>query len=608
MSAVHGEEFYSKIAKLAEACVQHEGIVLQIDYQESLHLYQCWYNGKPIDNLDDTTEAPPKLVFEMEGQRDQPAGELPTGAANDTTSPTVPTGGVTTDPTVQAIQMAASSGAVPLSLPPEVLNTFAVIGTVTWTNRQAQNTLLAHYPLGPRLNPYTAHLSAMWGAWGGGIEIRVTVSGSGIFAGKLMMALVPPGVDVLRVANPGALPHALLDARTTDPVVFHLPDVRNTTFHLMDDITNVPELGIWIFNPLINPFSSNDVLSSCTLTIETRPSGDFQFGMLLPPNTAQNSSASPAGLLPRRLGQSRGNRTGRVVIGLRSVALGTQTNHHWNANGTTYGWSVGNPDTITVQTQGGDNTSRMRAVRGTQCPIVRDVANHWPDYSTSYQLLGSSADVSYNGTSNRNMRGVACLAYTMDGYSNNVVTDTAWTVVPLNGQRMGNDKFRPGVVVSAENQLIMSLSTSTLTGGVYLLDPVAVNGPTPTIENTCLTLNNASRVVGPIGTNNVLLWQESLFSDTGATSYCLASQLQLTAEIFSNGPVAIPANHFAVFAVSSSGGDWQLGISQEGFIYSGVPVGNSVLLPEDTTFTYVGLFPVNTPLQGFLTGGGHSLY
>ena len=50
----------------------------------------------------------------------------------------------------------------------------------------------------------------MWGAWGGGIEFRLTVSGSGIFAGRLMVALVPPGVDASTIRNPGGLPHAFV--------------------------------------------------------------------------------------------------------------------------------------------------------------------------------------------------------------------------------------------------------------------------------------------------------------------------------------------------------------------------------------------------------------
>nr|AQQ78876.1 putative minor structural protein [Bat sapovirus] len=105
-----------------------------------------------------------------------------------------------------------------------------------------------------------------------------------------------------------------------------------------------------------------------------------------------------------------------------------------------------------------------------------------------------------------------------------------------------------------------------------------------------------------------MLWKEEIRSDTRGTSYCLASQLQSTADIFSEGPVSIPENHFAVFAVSSSGGDWQVGITPEGFCYTGGSVGSSVILTDDTTFTFIGLFPYTTPLQGFATAGGHALY
>ena len=608
MAAVHGPEFYEKVAQVAQKCADAEGLVLSISYTESITTYEAWYHGKSPVLEPVTTEVPDKLVFEMEGLGDQ--GALPQGAANDSTAPNVPTGGVTTDPVVQGVQMAAATGALNLSLPPEVINTFAVLGNLTWTNRQSPGTLVGSYRLGPHVNPYLAHLSAMWGAWGGGIEFRVTVSGSGLFAGKLMVAIVPPGIDATKMPTPGALPHALLDARTTDPVVFELPDVRATAYHLMGDLDGVPTIGLWVFNALINPFSSNDSLAACTVTIETRPKAEFTFGMLLPPNTAESNNSNPANLLPRRLGFSRGNRIGGLIRGAQIVATANQSNHHWNASGRTFGWSIGPPDTVVVQTYDQSGTEpKWRRVFGTDTPIITKVANHWPDYSVSGPVTGTSSlslDASGGGVA-RNWSGVACLAAMMNGTTYDVDTDNARMVLPATGT-LTSSSFQPGLTLG-DNQVLFLLSNeSRFTGGVVLFNPISTNGTLNTIGERCLSLPSGGRTVGPLGPNTPLLWKEQLRSDSGRSAYCLCSQLQLTSDVFSEGPVNIPANHFAVFAVSSSGGDWQIGITPEGFCYTSGTVGSSVILNEETTFNFVGVFPYTTPLQGFATRAGHSLY
>nr|WBV74378.1 polyprotein [Bat sapovirus BtSY2] len=614
MASQHGPEFYEEMSKLAQQCASAEGLVLMTCYSESLITYNNWYVGVNTEQLSGGTEPPEKLVFEMEGAADgTPAGGAsapPPGTATDATAPTVTTGALVTSPATQMLDMMANSGATPTTIPLEVSNTFAVVQNVTWTTRQSIGTVLASFPLGPQINPYLSHMSAMWGAWGGGLEIRITVSGSGMFAGRLMAALVPPGVDPQTIRAPGALPHAMIDARVTDPVVFPLPDVRSTNYHLMNSPGDVPTLGLWVFNPLINPFGSTEVISACTVTVESRPSADFNFGMLLPPLTNSASAHTPQNLLPRRLGFTRGNRVGGQVVGATISATGSQVNHHWNASGTTFGWSLGPVDLLRVQTTSiTGNAPPLRMVQGVDCPIIQGVPNHWPDFAASHLISGITTFTTAGVT---HVRGAASPALSANGATFNTDMTTARCLLYCSGTL--NSTNTPTLVdyVSADSLFVCSTATSAnVGGGEWVSNRMVINGDpasSTTMGSSALSLRNGARVVGPIGTNNVLLWQEQTWSDSDGMGTVLASQLETTSAIFAEGPVSIPPNMFAVFSVSSAGGDWQIGITPEGYCYTGAAVGNSITLGPDTTFSFVGLFPYNTILTGFSTSGGHPAF
>uniref|UniRef100_A0AAU7E3B4 Genome polyprotein n=1 Tax=Rousettus bat calicivirus TaxID=3141901 RepID=A0AAU7E3B4_9CALI len=613
MASQHGSEFYEEVAAVAQKVAAAEGLVLMIGYEESNLTYQSWYIGKSSPQQPDTPEVTGQLVFEMEGGGEPPAGGAsapPVGTANDSTAPNVPTGAMTTTPATQLLEMMANTGAGPTTIPMEVQRTFAVVGNLTWTNRQSINTLLGSFSLGPQVNPYLRHLSAMWGAWGGGMDFRFSISGSGMYAGRLMIALVPPGIDPTAIRNPGALPHAMLDARLTEPVVFSVPDVRATNYHTMNDPGDVPSLGLWVFNPLINPFSSNDVISSCTITAESRPSMDFCFGMLLPPSTADSASHSPSNLLPRRLGFSRGNRVGGRVTGAVVVASASQVNHHWSANGTTFGWSLGPVDLVRLQTTTTAAASVARTVRAVDAPLITGVPNHWPDFAAS-QLISNTSSITTNGSSANigSILGAAAPALSANGETLNTDMTTARCLLLANGTIGSSNAITLAGSVDSTNLLIVTTNTTaTLGGGEWVANRMLINGTTPTVGSTALSLSTGNRVVGPIGTNNILLWQEQCWSDANGMGSVACSQLEVTSDIFSQGPVAIPPNMFAVFSVSSSGGDWQIGITSEGYCYTGAAVGNSILLSADTSFTFIGLFPYNTLLQGFSAGTARAAY
>ena len=136
--------------------------------------------------------------------------------------------------------------------------------------------------------PYTKHLAQMFAGWGGAMDIRVTVSGSGLFAGKLVCGVLPPGVNPTLVNDPGVLPHALVDARITEPACFNVADVRAVDYHRTDGDEATATLGIWVLQPLINPFS-NEAVSTAWISIETKPGSLTRVGLTPGGSTPQTS-------------------------------------------------------------------------------------------------------------------------------------------------------------------------------------------------------------------------------------------------------------------------------------------------------------------------------
>lgn len=143
---------------------------------------------------------------------------------------------------------------------------------------------------------------------------------------------------------------------------------------------------------------------------------------------------------------------------------------------------------------------------------------------------------------------------------------------------------------------------------VYFI-PILLDGATGYINEKVTNLADINISYGPVGSNNVILWRERVFSSHPRPGILYSSQLESTASIFQDGPVNIPNNYMAVFNVSDTGADFQIGICPDGYMRTGSPVGTVVDLTPECTFTFVGLFPFTSPLNGpHGTGRGRSVY
>nr|WQL57388.1 polyprotein [Sapovirus sp.] len=611
----HGHSVFEEVAKLARHTARAEGLVLtNVNYDQALATYESWFIGGTGLVPDGPNEETTKLVFEMEGNGLPQAGQQQALDVPGTTGPTSSAVVVANpdQPSAQAqrMELAVATGAVSSNVPDAVRQCFALLRTFPWNTRQATGTYLGSAALSPALNPYTAHLSAMWAGWGGSMEARVTISGSGTFAGKIIVALLPPGLDPTRVRDPGVLPHAQVDARAVDPITFNINDVRAVDYHRTDGQEATSTLGFWVLQPLINPFS-HDALSTAWVSVETRPGPDFDFCLLKPPQMEMENGLSPSTLLPRHLGRSRGNRCGGFIVGMAVVAMAHQVNHHFSAAATTYGWSTlplgpcAAKITSSLQGEAPTYTGFADVSGAGEGPIIPNIPNHWPD------SCASSVIATWDSAAHRPNLGISGSIMTFDNHGDadeaQITGAMAATVDPSPSHRTQlQGSFTANTMRLLRTSGIEKIGENNK--NVYFI-PILLDGATGYINEKVTNLADINISYGPVGSNNVILWRERVFSSHPRPGILYSSQLESTASIFQDGPVNIPNNYMAVFNVSDTGADFQIGICPDGYMRTGSPVGTVVDLTPECTFTFVGLFPFTSPLNGpHGTGRGRSVY
>nr|UUW33698.1 ORF1 protein [Sapovirus sp.] len=591
----------TEIIDLVTTTAEVEGVALSMNLLSLARAeYEKWYCGLLQGQSQENPEASLKKVFVMEGdERPSPGASAPGLAGPEDNGPLVVTAPQPVAP-VQAAAMAAATGSLPSSLPPEVQATWVTLTNITWNTRQGPNTLLGALQLGPGLNPYVAHLSQMWTAWGGSMLVRLTVSGSGLYGGRLLAAVLPPGVNTADVNNPGAFPHVLIDARQTEPFTITIPDIRPTDFHVDGDNIPTCSVGLWVFNPLINPFGGNAaVVSQVYISVETKPGPDFDFAMLKPPNQRTTAGEHPRPLLPRRLGTSRGNRTGGFVSGGLIVQQWDQVNHHWDVDSVTYGWSVGPVSPLVCNIDTGNLTNGVVTVDADgKGPIMVNIPNNFPDFCAS--------TANSTGTSPSSWHTAAGPLNTFDDHWD-VAEHQVWNAVACVSDNPGTNAGTITLAsqINAANMcLVRNYGQQEHTSGTNaIFTPTWLQGQA-SVNPSVTPVYSVNRAYGPAGPNQIFLWCEEFLRDYPQRSVVYCSQLGLTANLLEHANYYIPQNNFAVWQVDTGGNTFQLGMTRTGVFYTGGAAGTTVNLTPETTFEFVGFFPISTALMGPVSATG----
>ncbi|BBA54663.2 polyprotein [Sapovirus GX/HgTa2] len=581
-SAAWGKEFFEDFEAKAAALAKQELLPYTgVEYSEAMHVLTS-ISSKPPEG-----EA---IVYVMEGPKGSTEGEAPTQLADGVQASTVgpPVLVNPTPPNVreQAVAAVNATGGWPDNIPGEVRESYCVYGNLTWNNRSGVNTLLGFLRLGPEINPYTAHIYKMFGGWSGSMTIRVSVSGSGIYAGKLMLAILPPGLDPNAVTAPGAYPHAILDARATVAFSVDLFDIRNTDFHYPGD-DRVVTFGVWVYQPLINPFQVNGD-SNALVTIETKPGPDFRFCLIKSPDQTIETT-QPTDVLPRRLLNATENRLGLAVDAMVIVNAGYQVNHHFNSAGETFGWStvpVGDVVLAMDTSQiGNQQVFRVRPVDGGD-PVVRGIPDHWPDSCASTTInnnansltgVGVAGGVMFVNGEDANEENFRCAKACVSTNGTNL--EAAITT-----QNIAVDFYNNATTAPAHTRVVFK--------PLFMGNATGNTGPREAVTN----LAGQNPTFGPMGGNNVALWRART-PGTHGESFVYSSQLQETSMILSAGR-GIPQGSMAVYTVDNQGAKFQIGLCFDGYLRTSAPNGTVVIMDDQTTFEFNGLFSTSTQLSG----------
>ncbi|BBA54635.1 polyprotein, partial [Sapovirus GIII/HgYa2-2] len=601
----HPKSTFDRLAQLAGTTAQAEGYQLvNVDWANAVATYNAWYGGTGFDRIP-TIEGEEQEVFVMEAPAPtRPAASNPEGTQNSNESRPVQPAGPMPVAAAQALEMAVATGQINDTIPSVVRETFSTYTNVTWTTRQPIGTLLARMSLGPGLNPYTLHLSAMWAGWGGSFDIKVIISGSGMYAGKLLCALIPPGVDPSTVDQPGAFPHALVDARITDGVTFTLGDVRAVDYHETGVGGAIACLALYVYQPLINPFAT--AVSAATVTIETRPGQDFGFTLLKPPNQAMEVGFDPRSLLPRTARTLRGNRFGRPITGVVIVGVAQQINRHFSAEGTTLGWSTAPIGPCIGRINGKYTGTTGKAVFQlgplSNGPLYPNIINHYPDVAASSAFnTGTAVDdnttggggpmVIFNDVGDVREN----VAYQMRFIASHATSQSPTLLDQIDATTMA---------VCSYGNSRGDLSESNLSVGIeltYTCGTTAINGiVTPFLDR--------QYTFGPQGPNNIMLWVESVLGTHTNNNTVYSSQPDTVSAALQGQPFNIPEGYMAVWNVNADSADFQIGLRRDGYFVTNGAIGTRMVISEDTTFSFNGMYTLTTPLIGPSGTTGRSIH
>lgn len=221
-------------------------------------------------------------------------------------------------------------------VPQQLYGLWVTTQKFSWNTQQPNGTLLGSLSLSPEIHPFLAVLSTIYAGWSGGMNIRVLLSASGIYGGRLLICVLPPGIRPSSVTNPTAFPCAILDARLTTPLELMMPDIRQVAYHSTTTADTTTTIAIYVNAPLINPFSgTNTHLAAVDVALYVAPAPDFAFCLLKEPTSLE---ASIATILGNNTAEWYENRTADPVNSIRFVDQVVQSWNHFDCYGNTTGW------------------------------------------------------------------------------------------------------------------------------------------------------------------------------------------------------------------------------------------------------------------------------
>nr|AAY86169.1 capsid protein VP60 [Rabbit hemorrhagic disease virus] len=545
----------------------------------------------------------------MEGKaRTAPQGE----AAGTATTASVP--GTTTDgmdpgvvaatSVVTAENSSASVATAGIGGPPQQVDqqetwrtNFYYNDVFTWSVADAPGSILYTVQHSPQNNPFTAVLSQMYAGWAGGMQFRFIVAGSGVFGGRLVAAVIPPGIEIGPGLEVRQFPHVVIDARSLEPVTITMPDLRPNMYHPTGDPGLVPTLVLSVYNNLINPFGGST--NAIQVTVETRPSDDFEFVMIRAPSSKTVDSISPAGLLttPVLTGVGNDNRWNGQIVGLQPVPGGFSTcNRHWNLNGSTYGWSSPRFADIdhrrgSASFAGNNSTNVLQfwyanAGSAIDNPISQVAPDGFPDMSFvpfNSPNIPTAGWVGFGGIWNSNNGAPA--ATTVQAYELGFATGA-----PNNLQPTTNTS---GAQTVAKSIYAVVTGTNQNPTGLFVMASGVISTPnanavTYTPQPDRIVTTPGTPAAAPVGKNTPIMFASvvkrtgdvnAAAGSTNGTQYGTGSQpLPVTIGLsLNNYSSALMPGQFFVWQLTFASGFMEIGLSVDGYFYAGTGASTTLI-------------------------------
>nr|ABS11700.1 capsid protein [Feline calicivirus] len=510
-------------------------------------------------------------------------------------------GGVIAEPSVQ--MSAAADMATGKSVDSEWEAFFSFHTSVNWSTSETQGKILFKQSLGPLLNPYLTHLAKLYVAWSGSIEVRFSISGSGVFGGKLAAIVVPPGIEPIQSTSMLQYPHVLFDARQVEPVIFTIPDLRSTLYHLMSD-TDTTSLVIMIYNDLINPYANDSNSSGCIVTVETKPGPDFKFHLLKPPGSMLTHGSVPCDLIPKSSSLWIGNRFWSDITDFVIRPFVFQANRHFDFNQETAGWSTPRfrPITVTISQKEGE----MLGIGVATDYIVPGIPDGWPDTTIPNELIpaGDYAITNQSGndiqtkeeyesamiiSNNTNFKSMYICGSLQRAWGNKKVSNTAFittATVKENKLIPSNTIDQTKIAIFQDNHVNRDVQTSDDT--LALLGYTGIGEEAIGADREKVVRIGVLPEAGARGGNHPIFYRNSMKLGYVIKSIdVFNSQILHTSRQLSLNNYLLSPDSFAVYRIIDSNGSWfDIGIDSDGFSFVGVSSIGKLEFP--LTASYMG--------------------